>query len=191
MSACEVSTIKKMRKPKVAPKKVIRMGQGVFKEIVKMCYEMKYANRFREAPRMNIYRFNYPDIFHYKTVMHYAVNDSYLPFDIIQDVKYDKIKIGDIIVHLGIDFKNKMNKRLLDYIVRLSKVVRINMTKNNKISSFSTINCDQDGAELQYNPEEDFDFETQEHRKDFNKQYIHKLNKWFVIISGTKHIPFE
>lgn len=165
------SIILKQKAKKTKPQR--RIGDAVFKMIVEMAYEMKNANRYCEAERSNLFIGKSPT----NWIAHPG-NHNLLPFD-SKDVKYNKVQLGDILV---------LPFWIRDYSmgIRLAKVIRINK------KSLTTKDCDQDGQLVEYNPEDDHDFATKEHRKDYNKLYPHLGNRQTeTIITGTKHLRYE
>jgi hypothetical protein len=149
-----------------------RMEQKVFKMIVEMAYEMKYANRYCEAVRTN--RFvGVPPSWNTKW------NKEELPFE-IQEKDYDKLKIGDIVIN------PHFPRNYDDWVMtRIAKVIRINKV------SISLADCDQDGQLIEYNPDEDADYPTKEARKDYNKVFSRFRRTHIPIITGTKHLRYE
>jgi hypothetical protein len=148
-----------------------RMEQSVFKMIVEMAYEMKYANRHCEAERTNRFKGIPPN-------WNALIEDGELPFD-TETKKYNQIRLGDIVIVPH--FPRGYYKWVM---TRIAKVIRINK------KSISLADCDQDGQLIEYNPDEDCDFQTKEHRKDYNKLFP-RLPTNHPIIVGTKHLRYE
>jgi hypothetical protein len=156
------------RKPKVGGKR--RIGDAVFKMIVEMAYEMKYANRYCEAERTN----------RFAVVPPCWLNDNVnkLPFQ-VETKDYEELKIGDIVINLH------RQRNAHWYQSRLAKVIRINK------KSVSMADCDQEGRLVEYNPDDDCDFPTKEARKDYNKLFPHFRKNPTPIIVGTKHLRYD
>jgi hypothetical protein len=157
-----------------AKKSQRRIGDAVFKMIVEMAYEMKNANRHCEAERTNRFIGLIPRL---QTVY----DGTELPFD-TKDIKYDEVRLGDIVVvpHYQRDtFQTPLGYERW-VISRIAKVVRLNK------KSISLADCDQDGQLIQYNPDEDCDYQTKEHRKDYNKLFPYHT-RFVGVITGTKH----
>jgi hypothetical protein len=161
-----------------AKKSQRRIGDAVFKMIVEMAYEMKNANRHCEAERTNRFLGLVPRL---QTVF----DGTELPFD-TEDKKYKDIRKGDIVVVPH--WQRETFQTPLGYerwiVSRIAKVVRINK------QSISLADCDQDGQLIQYNPDEDCDYQTKEHRKDYNKLYEIRTNI-VAVITGTKHLRYD
>jgi len=167
-----------IQKQKEKKKPQRRIGDAVFKMIVEMAYEMKYANRHCEAPRTNrflglVRRLN-------------TVSDgTELPFD-YEDKKYKELRKGDIVIVPH--FQRETFQTPLGYerwlISRTAKVIRINQ------KSVSLADCDQDGRLIDYNPDEDCDYPTKEARKDYNKLYEVRT-RLVAVVSGTKHLRYD
>ena len=148
-----------------------RIGDAVFKMIVEMAYEMKYANRHCEAERTN----RVPGL---PKRWNSRSNGDDHPFD-EETTDYARVRMGDVVVRPHM-------LRNGNFYCRLAKAVRINK------KSISLADCDQDGQLIQYNPEDDQDFATKEHRKDYNKLYPHFSHHNRVnIIVGTTHLRYE
>jgi hypothetical protein len=148
-----------------------RIGDAVFKMIVEMAYEMKYANRHCEAERTNRFEAVPPNW-----------NITYmgqLPFETVEKT-YENLRLGDIVVtpHFPRDHK-------VWVVSRIAKVIRINQ------KSISLADCDQDGRMLQYNPDDDADYPTKEARKDYNKLYPRFARNHIPVITGTKHLRYD
>jgi hypothetical protein len=160
-----------------AKKSQRRIGDAVFKMIVEMAYEMKNANRHCEAERTNRFIGLVPRLNIY--------GGTELPFD-TKDIKYKDIRKGDIVVvpHWQREsFQTPLGyKRWI--VSRIAKVIRLNQ------KSISLADCDQDGQLIQYNPDEDCDYQTKEHRKDYNKLYEIRTNI-VAVITGTKHLRYH
>jgi hypothetical protein len=162
------SVIQKQNAKKV-PKR--RIGNEVFKMIVEMAYEMKYANRYCEAERTNRFIGTPPN---------WNVREKReIPFE-VEDKGYNQIRLGDIVVvpHFPRGYKKWV-------MTRIAKVIRINK------KSISLADCDQDGQLIDYNPDEDCDYPTKEHRKDYNKLFPWLGTQHTPIIKGTKHLRYE
>jgi hypothetical protein len=155
-----------------------RMEQSVFKMIVEMAYEMNYANRYCKAERTN----RFLGLVHR---LHKVSDGTELPFD-TEDKKYKDVIKGDIVVVPH--FQRESFQTPLGYerwiVSRIAKVIRINQ------KSISLADCDQDGQLIQYNPDEDCDFQTKEHRKDYNKLFQVR-DRCVAVITGTKHLRYE
>ena len=169
-----MSVVVRRKKPTVAPPKPPRrMEQKVFKMIVEMAYEMKYANRHCEAERTNRFEAVPPNWNVKGELM------GELPFD--TEVKdYDKIRLGDIVIVPH--FPRGYYKWVM---TRIAKVIRLNK------KSISLADCDQDGQLIEYNPDEDCDYNTKEHRKDYNKVFPHFRQNRIPVITGTKHLRYD
>jgi hypothetical protein len=165
-------SVVRIKKPTVARKPLRRIGDAVFKMIVEMAYEMKYANRHCEAERTNLFH-NFPPIWF---THHKEQNHDPPPFD-TKEVVYKNLRLGDIVVHNVYTLQN-------DTIIRLAKVTRINQ------KSISTKDCDQDGQLVEYNPEDNEYYPTKEHRKDYNKVFPY-VGRIMTILTGTKHLRYD
>ena len=154
-------------------KKPRRIGDALFKTIVEMAYEMKYANRHCEAERTNVFYNDPPVWFTHRKEQ----NHTPPPFD-TKEVVYKNLRLGDIVVHSVYTRKNET-------IIRLAKVTRINQ------KSISTKDCDQDGQLVEYNPEDNEYYPTKEHRKDYNKIFPYFGRHGTTIITGTKHLRYD
>ena len=160
--------ILKQKAKKTKPQR--RMEQSVFKMIVEMAYEMNYANRYCKAERTN--RFvGLPPHWNVEKV-------GELPFE-TEEKKYENIRLGDIVIvpHFPRGYSNWV-------MSRIAKVIRINK------KSISLTDCDQDGQLIEYNPDEDCDYNTKEHRKDYNKLF-QIGDRCVAVITGTKHLRYE
>lgn len=157
------------RKPEIGYKRSI--GDAVFKMIVEMAYEMKYANRYCEAERTNRFK-AVPPCWHNNNITN-------LPFE-IETKDYNEVKIGDIVI--TIHFPRTSPHW---YQSRIAKVIRINK------KSLSLADCDQDGQLVEYNPDDDCDFPTKEARKDYNKVFPRFRQNNIPIIVGTKHLRYD
>jgi hypothetical protein len=146
------------------------MEQKVFKMIVEMAYEMKYANRHCEAERTNRFAGVPPNW--------NVEKDGELPFD-TETKEYNQIRLGDIVIVPH--FPRGYYKWVM---TRIAKVIRINK------KSISLADCDQDGQLIEYSPDEDCDYNTKESRKDYNKLFD-RLRLRHPIITGTKHLRYD
>jgi hypothetical protein len=147
-----------------------RIGDAVFKMIVEMAYEMKYANRYCEAGRTN--RFEaVPPNWNVRLELR-----GELPFE-TEEKDYEKIRLGEIVVLPH--FPRNYEKWVMS---RIAKVVRINK------KSISLADCDQDGQLIQYNPDKYCDFETKAY--DYNKIFPRLANTTVTVIKGTKHLRY-
>jgi hypothetical protein len=164
------SIIQKQKEKKSKPPR--RMEQKVFKMIVEMAYEMKYANRHCEAQRTNRFEAVPPNW----NVKLELVGE--LPFN-TEVKKYNEIRLGDIVIvpHFPRNYKRWV-------MTRIAKVIRINK------KSISLADCDQEGQLIEYNPDEDCLFPTKEARKDYNKLFD-RIRMNHPIITGTKHLRYD
>jgi hypothetical protein len=145
------------------------MEQKVFQMIVEMAYEMKYANRYCEARRTNLFDALLPSCI--------VKKKEELPFE-TEYKDYDKLKKGDIVVIMEWEVNS------YNLLSRISKVIRINK------KSISLADCDQDGQMIEYNPDEYCHYPTKEARKNYNKLFEH-LRMNYPIITGTKHLRYD
>jgi hypothetical protein len=164
------SVVVHKKKPTVAPKR--RMEQSVFKMIVEMAYEMKYANRYCEAERSN----RFTEVPTYWNQKHHKGS---LPFE-IEYKNYENLRLGDIVItpHFPRNAPNWCHSRIA-MVVRLNK------------KSISLADCDQDGRLIAYNPDEDADYPTKEARKDYNKLFPRFRVNRVPVITGTKHLRYD
>lgn len=161
------------RKPTIAKKTLRRIGDALFKTIVEMAYEMKYANRHCEAERTN--RFvALPRNWNVK-----LGRTEELPFD-TEEKNYTMLRVGDIVV---VAHHPRNYQRWV--MSRIARVIRINK------KSVSLADCDQDGQPIEYNPDEDCDYQTKGHRKDYNKIFPHFIVNHATVITGTKHLRYD
>lgn len=167
-------------------KKPRRIGDALFKTIVEMAYEMKYANRHCEAERTNRFTGLVPrwNVKHEK--WNGEPQNRELPFD-VKDKHYDDIRIGDIVCVPHFPRKGKSYNKLTDdlwVITRIAKVVRLNK------KSISLKDCDQDGQLVEYNPKDDMSYQTKEHLRDYNK-LTNQFGNDFPVLCGTKHLRYD
>jgi hypothetical protein len=155
------------KKEKKSPR---RIGNALFKTIVEMAYEMKYANRYCEAERSNRFVGMLPTYWNH--------NVCSVPFEVIRK-DYTEAQIGDIVVE--IHFRRD---KPWGTCCRIAKVVKINR------KSLSLADCDQDGQVIQYNPDSDTYWTRKEDRKNYNKVYKDQ-NNVIDVITGTKHLRYH
>jgi hypothetical protein len=170
-----LESIIQKQKVKKVPKRVI--GNAIFKMIVEMAYEMKYANRYCEAERTNRFE-GVPTDWNVKLEL-----KGKLPFE-TEDKYCESVRLGDIVIvpHFPRGYKKWV-------MSRVAKVIRINQ------KSISLADCNQDGQLIEYNPDEDCDYPTKQHRKDYNKVFVHymgvDIKNHISIIKGTKHLRYD